>query len=41
MGSTVAGFPRELLNQPWSVRIHHFQTYQWRIRGWSQFATLC
>jgi hypothetical protein len=27
MGSTVAGFPRELLNQHWSVRIHHFQTY--------------
>lgn len=27
MGSTPAGFPRELLNQPWSARIHHFQTY--------------
>jgi hypothetical protein len=27
MGSTPAGFPRELLNQPWSARIHHFQAY--------------
>jgi len=27
MGSASAGFPRELLNQPWSARIHHFQTY--------------
>jgi hypothetical protein len=27
MGSTPAGFPGELLNQPWSARIHYFQTY--------------
>jgi len=27
MGSTPAGFSRELLNHPWSARIHHFQTY--------------
>jgi hypothetical protein len=27
MGSTPAGFPRELLNQPSGARIHHFQTY--------------
>lgn len=27
MRSTPAGFPRELLSQPWSVRINYFQTY--------------
>jgi hypothetical protein len=27
MGSTPAGFPQDLLNQPWSARIHYFQTY--------------
>src|SRR3989475_9941556 len=27
MRSTPAGFPRELLSQPWSIRIHYFQTY--------------
>ena len=27
MGSTPAGFPSELMGQPWSARIHYFQTY--------------
>jgi energy-coupling factor transporter ATP-binding protein EcfA2 len=27
MGSTPAGFPPELLGQPWSARIHYFQAY--------------
>lgn len=27
MGSAATGFPRELLSQPWNVRVHYFQTY--------------
>ena len=27
MQDTLVGFPRELLNQPWTARIQYFRTY--------------